>query len=246
MFTNYSKPIELTSLNEDGSNIEEVKQNMYKLKHNLLRQKIFLDTLTEARVFYKNNLDTPRAQINGFTCDYNQYKLVYEVCPTMALSMGRIFWENLTEKQLAECYQRHSEIPQSMKMSLGSIPMFWHVVSPDYSKNNPFGIKLGFDVKPKINGSYSQMELYIVQGGPIEHSFQAATADCDLIFGDVYSEFDYATQADYVNLYSYLLDLHSQDNKSKTHLMRKQYHIKAKKIITDVIYYKKHMDLEKR
>ncbi len=139
MFTQHSAPMDPALLDIEG--------NRHALKYNLLRQKLFLEALMKTGVFFKNDSpnDIAVKQPTGYySIDENWYTAVFEETPITAFSIGRIIWE----KRLEQTYYKGSierkqtlKLPESMELPCGYIPPRWYVISKDFERSNPFGIR---------------------------------------------------------------------------------------------------------
>lgn len=215
----YSQPMRLEKIEPkydtegkivNGDDIKEIIQkNGRDIRYNLLRQKLLLDGLSKIGLWDKNRNSKP----------YNQ---IVEYTPCMALSMNRIVHskEDIVPEDapsfsnwhlVSEDYDYANPFGiygnQGKLITMGSKTKILGANINLFERDNKTGeYKFeGFNLTnlcSDIDGT-----LLIVQGYQIEQMFSLATSEFDIIFGDVYSEFDYAMAANYKNLYNYLKDI---------------------------------------
>ncbi len=148
--TDYSRPMELRHFDKGKNanpeeNIARIKWNMYQMKYNLIRQKLFLEEIVKNDFFYDGD-KTHRIE---------PYQYVFEEAPNMALSMARFV-----------NYNRNEHDRNILKQPEGYIPQHWYLVTKDYYRSNPF--KMWYGIRGEffaLNAGLHLSEEYEPVGG---------------------------------------------------------------------------------
>lgn len=208
----YSKPMELVDIkpirDAEGKLTNHDKLvanwtlNKQRIKYNILRQKLLLETLKKIGIF--DNPETP-------------YDAIIEEAPCSALSMTRLRFSDQPSIRVPQIVQSDRWFLVSEDFYPQNPFRIWRGAQGKLIIHEGETKIIGNDIEfsSRAFKGLRMMDmpfdkrnaLVVVQGCSIEHMVSLCDSEYDIVFGDVYSELDQDSYWNYDNLYNYLKDI---------------------------------------